>query len=188
MASREHSFTRRALLGAAVAVGVSLPSIRRGRGGVGAEPAAGLDAVHPAADLSPTLPFSVEGQGSWAELFRRFRCVDFAKERFEEASSAKAYGPGRRPFAEQEALDARFGEVVDAADEAMLALLEAPAPDLVALALKISLIGDHLVWELEGGEACMVWLEADARRLAGVANANFGCELPASGSGSAHPV
>jgi hypothetical protein len=28
-------------------------------------------------------------------------------------------------------------------------------------------IGDHLVWELEGGEECMVWLEAEARRLAG---------------------
>jgi hypothetical protein len=99
-------------------------------------------------------------------LLRRFRRIDFAKERFQEASSAKAYGPGRRPFEEQEALDARFGEVVDAADEAMLALLEAPAPDLDALAVKISLIGDHLVWELEGGEDCMVWLEADARRLA----------------------
>jgi hypothetical protein len=64
-------------------------------------------------------------------------------------------------------LDARFGEVVEAVDEAMLALLRAPAPDLEAMAVKISLISDHLVWELEGGEDCMVWLEADARRLAG---------------------
>ncbi|HET9639519.1 MAG TPA: hypothetical protein VFP12_09960 [Allosphingosinicella sp.] len=92
-------------------------------------------------------------------------------ERFQEASSAKAHGPGRRPFEEQEALDARFGEVVDAADSAMLALLEAPAPDLEALAVKISLIADHLVWELEGGEECLVWLEADVRRLARAAKA-----------------
>jgi hypothetical protein len=98
-------------------------------------------------------------------LFRHFRRIDFAKERFQEASSAKTYGPGRRPFHEQEALDERFGEVVDAADEAMLALLEAPAPDLEALAVKISLIADHLAWELEGGEDCLLWLEADARRL-----------------------
>ena len=166
MASREHSFTRRALLGAAVAVGVSLPSMGRGRSGIGVGPAAGLDAVNSAPNLTPAPPFPLEGEGSWAELLRRFRRIDFAKERFQEASSAKAYGPGRRPFEEQEALDARFGEVVDAADEAMLALLEAPAPDLDALAVKISLIGDHLVWELEGGEDCMVWLEADARRLA----------------------
>lgn len=161
------SFTRRAVLGAAVAVGVSLPSMGRGRRGVAVEPAAGLDAVHPASNLTPTPPFPIEGEGSWAELFRRFRRIDFAKERFQEASSAKAYGPGRRPFHEQEALDARFGEVVDAADAAMLALLEAPAPDLEALAVKISLIADHRVWELEGGEDCLVWLEADARRLAG---------------------
>jgi hypothetical protein len=40
----------------------------------------------------------------------------------------------------------------------------------LALAVKISLIGDHLVWELEGGEECMVWLEADARRLAAAAH------------------
>jgi hypothetical protein len=125
--------------------------------------------VHPASNLAPALPFPIEGEGSWAELLRHFRRIDFAKERFQEASSAKAYGPGRRPFHEQEALDERFGEIVDAADAAMLALLEAPAPDLEALAEKISLIADHWVWELEGGEECMVWLEADARRLAGAA-------------------
>jgi hypothetical protein len=164
MASREHSFTRRALLGAAVAVPL-LPLGGRGRVAVG--PAAGLDALHPASNLTCTLPFPIEVEGSWAELLRHFRRIDFAKERFQEASSAKAYGPGRRPFDEQEALDARFGKIVDKTDEAMLALLEAPAPDLEALELKISLIADHLVWELEGGEDCLVWLEADARRLAG---------------------
>ena len=138
------------------------------------ETAAGLDAMHSAPNLTPAPPFPVEGEGSWAELLGRFRRIDFAKERFEEASSAKAYGPGRRPFGEQEALDERFGEVVEAADAAMLKLLEAPAPDLTALAEKISLIGDHLVWEMEGGEECMVWLEADARRLAGA------CAAPSS--------
>lgn len=165
----EGGWARRAVLSAAVAVGVSLPSMGRGRGGAAVGPAAGLDAVHSASGLAPALPFPIEGEGSWAELLRRFRRIDFAKERFQEASSAKAYGPGRRPFDEQEALDERFGEVVEAADAAMLKLLEAPAPDLEALAEKISLIGDHLVWELEGGEDCLVWLEADARRLAGAA-------------------
>lgn len=167
MASREHSFTRRALLGAAVAVGLPLPSMGRVRGSAAVGPATGLDALHPASDLTAALPFPIEAEGSWGELLRRFRCVDFARERFQEASSAKAYGPGRRPFDEQEAIDRRFGEIVDRVDSAMLALLEAPAPDLEALAVKISLIADHLVWELEGGEDCMVWLEADARRLAG---------------------
>jgi hypothetical protein len=48
----------------------------------------------------------------------------------------------------------------------MLRLLETPAPDLEALVVKIALIGEHLVWELDGGEECLAWLEADARRLA----------------------
>jgi hypothetical protein len=168
MASREHSFTRRAVLGAAVATGVSLPSIVRG--GVGLDVELGLSEAAPGSNATPTLPSPIEGEGEWSELLRSFRRIDLAKERFQEASSAKAYGPGRRPFDEQEVLDKRLGEVVDAADAAMLALLEAPAPDLNALAEKISLIADHLVWELEGGEECMVWLEADARRLAAAAH------------------
>lgn len=160
MASREHSCTRRALLGAAVAVPL-LPLDGIGRPGAGADP------VLDASNLTPTLPFPVEVKGSWAELLRQFRSIDFVKARFEEASSAKAYGPGRRGFAEQEALDDRLGAMVGAADEAMLALLEAPAPDLEAVAVKVSLIAEHLVWEMDGGEDCLVWLEADVRRLAG---------------------
>jgi hypothetical protein len=160
------AFTRRAVLGAAVAVGVSLPSVGRANRGVACGPAVALDAVPPESKPTSALPFPIEQEGGWAESLRRFRSIDFARERFQEASSARAYGPGRRPFHEQEALDARFGEIVEAADEAMLKLLEAPAPDLDALAEKISLIGDHLVWELEGGKDCLVWLEADARRLA----------------------
>jgi hypothetical protein len=151
------AFTRRAVLRAAIA----LPVVAGVDGG--------SDAVRPsptaALRRAPPLPRSA-GEGKWDELFGNFRRIDLARERFQEASSAKAYGPGRRPFDEQEALDERFGEVVDAADSAMLALLEAPAPDLEALAVKISLIADHLVWELEGGEDCLVWLERDARRLA----------------------
>jgi hypothetical protein len=160
------AYTRRAVLGAAVAVGISLPSMGRGRGGVTVEPATGLDAVHPVSNLTRTRPSPIKGEGSWAELLRRFQRIDLAKERFQEASSARAYGPGRRPFHEQETLDERFGVVVDAADAAMMKLLEAPAPDLEAMAVKIPLIGDHLVWEMEGGEDCLVWLEADVRRLA----------------------
>jgi hypothetical protein len=151
------AFTRRAVLGAAIAVPVAA--------GIGGSESARPSPPKPSAWVPP-LPRKA-GEEKWRELFRAFRRSDLARERFQEASSAKAYGPGRRPFHEQEALDERFGEVVEAADEAMLKLLEAPAPDLEALAEKISLIGDHLVWELDGGEECMVWLEADARRLAG---------------------
>ena len=162
MASREHSFTRRALLGAAVAVPL-LPLDGGGRVAVRVKFGEASQALPSVSDPVCALPFPLEAK--WRELLRAFRRIDFARERFQEASSAKAYGPGRRPFDEQEALDRRFGEIVDRVDEAMLAVLEAPAPDLEAIAVKISLIADHLVWELEGGEDCLVWLEADARRL-----------------------
>jgi hypothetical protein len=102
----------------------------------------------------------------WREALAAFRRTEIAKDRFEEASSAGAFGPGRRSLAAQEALDERFGGFVDAADSAMLRLLETPAPDLAALVVKIAVIGEHLVWELDGREACRAWLEADARRLA----------------------
>lgn len=150
MASREHSCTRRAILGAAVA----MPLIPFDRGSpIGVQVAAiGTGAAPAGTNLTQPLPFPIEVEGSWAELLRQFGSIDFVKARFEEASSARAYGPGRRPFEEQEALDERFGEVARATDAAMLALLEAPAPDLEALAVKISLIADHLVWEMDGGE------------------------------------
>jgi hypothetical protein len=107
-----------------------------------------------------------ERQGRWEQVLAAYREADSARAEFEVASSAASAGPEGRSFDEQEAMDDEYGVFVNSADSAMLALLEAPAPDLEALAVKISLIGDHLVWELEGGEDCLVWLEADARRLA----------------------
>jgi hypothetical protein len=82
------------------------------------------------------------------------------------ASSAASAEPEGRSFDEQEAMDAEIWVFVGAADRAMLRLLEAPAPDLEGLVVKISLISEHRVWENDGGEECLVWLEADARRLA----------------------
>ena len=49
----------------------------------------------------------------------------------------------------------------------MLRLLKVPAPDVEAMALKIGLIGRHRALEMDGGEECLAWLEADARRLCG---------------------
>jgi hypothetical protein len=121
---------------------------------------------NPELDCFPRLAAGVaKTHRRWREALRAFRCADIAKDRFEEASSAKAFGPGRRSFDAQEALEERFAGFVDAADAAMLRLLKTPAPDLDALALKIALIADHLVWELDGGEECLAWLEADARGL-----------------------
>lgn len=71
----------------------------------------------------------------------------------------------------------------------MFRLLEAPAPDLEAMAVKIGLIARHRALELDGGEECLGWLEADARRLAArPEDTKIQCELAASGSRRLHRV
>lgn len=108
------------------------------------------------------------GEGEpWPLALAAYREADVARAKFEAATSAASAGPEGRAFDEQEALDDEYGLFVNAADAAMLRLLETPAPDLEALVLKIGLISAHSVWENDGGEECLVWLEADVRRLAG---------------------
>lgn len=155
MASREHSFTRRAVLGAAVAVPVIA--------------AAGEVSVKPSP--APLVPEGRSAPRKWIIAVAAYCWADADLKGCERRTSRASAGPQGRLFEEQEALDEEYAGFVEAAEAAMLRLLEAPAPDLEALAMKIGLIAKHLVWELEGGEECLVWLEADARRLAGAAKA-----------------
>lgn len=152
MASREHSCTRRALLGAAVAVPVAA--------------AAGGGVVPPSPRPSPS---AEEGKGAvraWVIALAAFCWAEADLKACGRRTSRASAGPQGRSFEEQEALDDAYGEQVSIFDSAMLALLEAPAPDLDGLAVKISLIAEHRVWENDGGEDCLAWLAADARRLA----------------------
>jgi hypothetical protein len=107
-----------------------------------------------------------DGQKCWERALSALRRTTIAMEKFKAASSAASAPPDGRSFEAQEALDDEFAGFVDAADAAMLRLLGTPVPDLEALAVKIALVGEHRVWELDGGEECLAWLEADARRLA----------------------
>jgi hypothetical protein len=110
----------------------------------------------------------------WNQALAAFLRADLTKERFGEASRAASAPGGGRSFETQEALDERFGELVEVAEAAMLRLLATSAPDLEALAVKIALIAEHLVWELSGGEECFEWLQADAGGLALAASAGSG--------------
>lgn len=49
---------------------------------------------------------------------------------------------------------------------ALCRLLRTPAPDVAALADKLALTVEHLVWEFTSGAACLAALKRDARRLA----------------------
>lgn len=81
-------------------------------------------------------------------------------------TSRSSAGPQGRSFEEQEALDDEYAVFVSATDAAMFRLLATAAPDVGAMGLKIGLIARHRALELDGGEECLAWLEADARRLA----------------------
>jgi hypothetical protein len=155
MASREHSFTRRALLGAAVAVPVAA--------GVG-----GSDAARPsppaASRRAPPLPQRA-GEEKWAAALAAYREARAAQERFDLATREGAAGARGRSFAEQRKLDDRFGDYLVATCNAVRRLMRTPAPDLAALGVKIVPVVDERGWELIGGERCMAVLKADARRL-----------------------
>lgn len=155
MASREHSFTRRAVLGAAVAVPVAA--------GVGGSASA---RPSPPAASRRALPLPRKaGEGKWSEALAAYRAAKGAQDRFDLATRAAAAGPRGRSFAEQKKMDDRFGDYLVATCNAVRRLVRTPAPDLAALGVKIALVVDERVAELDGGEGCMATLKADARRL-----------------------
>jgi len=69
-------------------------------------------------------------------------------------------------FEEETAREAVFGRLLGAHNEALRRLLKAPAPDPGGLAAKIALMIEHEVATLDGGEACLAAILADARRFA----------------------
>lgn len=75
-----------------------------------------------------------------------------------------------RAFPECEPLDDRFDDLECARLAALRRLLALPAPDLPALALKISRIVGDQAWELSNAEPALAALKADARRLCGQAD------------------
>jgi len=135
MASREHSCTRRAVLGAAAA----LPVLACASGAAGAAVA-------------------VE---KWRSALAGFRRAEAAMHEFDRLSRGV---PGRS-FEAQDMLDEQFSDHVVACNAALRRLLRAPAPDPAALALKVELAIDHEIAPLGGGERWLAVLKADARRL-----------------------
>lgn len=114
----------------------------------------------PAAEASDSIPDQVRDDGRWAQALEGLRAAEDALREF-EARTAGA------PDDEQDAVEAEMDERLDALGPALLRLLKAPAPDLEALVVKIETIVAHEAWSDLEGEACMVQLARDARRLAG---------------------
>jgi len=154
MAAPEHNPSRRALLGAAVA----LPFV--GGEGLRHAPVGADPALSPSNDSGSGIPDQVRDNGKWERALAAFQKAE-AKLRAFERRTAGA------PWEEQEAVEREMDERLDALGPAMRRLMRTPAPDLKALAKKIELMVDHDMGSDTGGEACLAALKRDARRLAG---------------------
>lgn len=147
MAASDHDPSRRALLGAAVALPLASSLRGVGEGGFFAGAAA-------------PVPLDPARRGEdWRRALAAFEAAEGELRRFEAFCSG-------RPYEEQEALEDECGARGSALYAALRTLLRAPAPNVAALAVKLDLVVAHDVGTLTGGEACLAALRTDAHRLA----------------------
>jgi hypothetical protein len=151
MSVAEHNPSRRALLGAAVAlplIGPSSPlSFAQGRHSAG-----------PVAAEERWTPDQVRGDGRWARALAAYERAEATVAEVERRTAGA-------PWEEQAAVEAEYGDALDGLYAAMRRLFRVPAPDVAALAVKIEIVVAHEVATLNEGEACMAALRRDALRL-----------------------
>jgi hypothetical protein len=167
MAAARHNPTRRALLGAAVA----LPAILGGRA-VAAQAAGGADRAK--WDRALTAYRRAEAAvGAFRVREYHPAHLAFAAVRdrwsmpYDFTADREAWAAVSAAMADFEPVEDRINDLESAQTAALKRLLRIPAPDLPALALKIELIVDQDVATLDGGERCLAVLKADGQRLAG---------------------
>lgn len=136
MASRDHNYTRQAVLGAAFAV----PAFA-GCASTGADPAR---------------------VAAWERAVAALAQAEAEMEAFCRDCRAE----GGLVFSDPWEMDAWFDDHLGNFYEALRRLIDTPAPDFAALAAKIILAVDHEVETLTGGEHCLAALKADVRWLA----------------------
>lgn len=166
MAAALHNPSRRALLGAAVALPLlGGEAVARVAGPLHPSPSAngpplrGRSVPRTELELPGTIqPRNRAGEDLWRQLLARYRIAE-AAVRDVEGRTAR----GSRE--EQFALEAVYGDRLGDLYAALRRLLRVPAPDLPALAVKIGLVIDHEVATLSGGETCLAALRRDALRL-----------------------
>jgi hypothetical protein len=146
MAAGQHNPSRRALLGAVVA----LPLV-----GSAAPPESRLQSSGQTANWTPD---QVRGDGRWERALARLEAAEAEVRAVERATAGK---PAEEEEGLQEVYDARLGDHT----AALLRLMKVRAPDLPALALKIELAIDQEVGTLSGGDVCLAMLKRDVRRL-----------------------
>jgi hypothetical protein len=167
MAAGRHNLTRRALLVAAAGV----PFVRDSHSLTVPSPSALTVPLPSARDShSLTVPSpSTRGQSAGdcpfscaLAAFRRAEARLAAFRRYEASLPAAA-----RAFPACKPLEERGNELESARLARLRRLLQAPAPDLPALALKVGLAVDDEIAFYSGGDLCLAAVKADAQRLCG---------------------
>jgi hypothetical protein len=97
----------------------------------------------------------------WRRALAAYRTAEAEVRGFERATAGSSFEAAER-------FEGLHGELGDAMYSALRLLLEAPAPDVAALAVKIELVVEHEVATLEGGEGYLAAIAREARVLAGV--------------------
>ncbi len=155
MAAGRHNLTRRQVLGAAA--GACAGAVTR-------------DCPHLRDSHSLTVPTSIRGQlpatvpnSSWTRAFAAFRRADARVAAFR--AWEETLPPAARAFPASQPLEERCGALESARLAVLRRLLRATAPDLPALALKITLAIDDEIAFFPGGDRCLAAVKADALRL-----------------------
>jgi hypothetical protein len=160
MSVAEHNPSRRALLGAAVALSFDTPVrqahrlLRMSEGGAGD----GAASERWTPDQVREDDRQVRGDGRWDRALATFEAAEAVVAEVEQRTAGA-------PWEEQDAVEEEYGDALDVLNAALRRLFRVPAPDIAALAVKIELLIDHEVAMLNGGEACMAALRRDALRL-----------------------
>jgi hypothetical protein len=157
MAAPTHNPSRRALLGAAVAIPL-LPLDGEGRVGVAVRPVGASQALPRVPESTPSPPSPIEGEGGmWERTLAAYHAA--------EAAAGAVAGDAAR----EEEYGDRLGKMYGA----LRRLLCLPAPGLEAFALKVVLAIDHELATLAGGEPCLAAIRREAVRLAAEQHSNI---------------
>ena len=148
MAAAEHNPSRRAVLGAALALPLVSQPLRTAAG-----------PLHHASHGPPPRPGE---ELAWRRAMGAVRSAEDRLAAIERRSAGASH-------AEQLALEDVYGDRLDDLYAAIRRLIRTPSPDLHALVTKIVFAVDHEITTLIGGERCMKALKRDALRLAGLA-------------------
>ena len=151
MAAGQHNPSRRALLGAVVAVSFETPVRQAHRL---------LNMSEDRDGATCWTPDQVRGDGRWERALARFEATEAEMRAVERLTAG---GSMEAEEALEEVYLARVGDFL----AALRRVMRVRAPSLPALARKIELAIDQEVGTLTGGDLCLLALKRDVRRLMG---------------------